>query len=264
MAQPSAYALPDASAFQRAPGTPLLPVTPLRFIGHFVLGPYRWAFLGMFVSETCTATAGILLPYTLNRIIAGVTQNHGSAEAVVAALRAPLGWFVGLVVAELVFGRVTSSIQFRVGPRQRQMVARTLYHYLQYHSHRYFSENFAGALAHRITEAAQGVTQTLWTLVTEFWPIAIVIGVSNVLLFGTNPWLGFFTATWSVIFLGLSFFFARRCQTYAFAAAAGRSETTGHIVDSVTNISATRLFARLDFERELLERTQERELEAVL
>ena len=65
-------------------------------------------------------------------------------------------------------------------------------------------------------------------------------------------------------FIGVSFVLARRCQPYALAAAAGRSETTGHIVDSVTNLSTARLFARLGFEREQLGHAQERELGAVL
>jgi ATP-binding cassette subfamily B protein len=254
----------SSEEFQRAPATPPLPATPVRFILHFVHGTYRPWFWAMWGTESGNATCGILIPYAVNRIITGVTRSHGSPEAVVAGLRGPLVLFVAFSVGELLFGRATSAIQFRVGPRQRQEVARALYHYLQYHSHRFLSENFAGALAHRISEASQGVTQTLWTLLTEFWPIAITIGVSNILLFSANRWLGLFAATWSVVFIGVSFVLARRCQPYALSAAAGRSETTGHIVDSVTNLSTARLFARLGFERDQLGHTQERELAAVL
>jgi ATP-binding cassette subfamily B protein len=46
-------------------------------------------------------------------------------------------------------------------------------------------------------------------------------------------------------------------------AAAARSETTGKLVDSVTNLTSARLFARLDHERELLAETQKHELRAV-
>src|SRR5262249_21354582 len=157
-------------------------------------------------------------------------ERRGPPEAVFTELRGPLLLFVGISLGELLLGRVTTSIQFRLGPRLRQHVARSLYHYLQYHSHNYLSENFAGALAHRITEASQGVSQTLWTLITEFWPIAIVIGVANALLLSASPWLGTFAALWSVAFISVSFVLARRCQPYALEAAAGRSETTGHIV----------------------------------
>ena len=252
-------------AAQRAPGTPALPSSPIGFVLYFVLGRYRWGLFIMALSETANATCGILVPYALNHIITAIT-THGASDpaATVAAIQWPLTLFVAFTIGEFLCGRLTSAVQFRVGPRLRQTVARTLYHYVQYHSHRYFSENFAGALAHRISEASQGVAQTLWTLITEFWPIAIVIGVANGLLFSANPWLGAFVATWSVIFVSVSFLLARRCQPFALAAASGRSETTGHIVDSLTNLSTARLFARLGFEREQLDRTQARELQAVL
>ena len=258
---------PAAAPAHRAPGAPPLPSTPLRFVLFFVLGRYRWGIFGMVASETANAMCGVLVPYAINHIVTGVTGSlarGADPAATIAALHTPLALFIGFTAGELLFGRITSGIQFRIGPRLRQLVARTLYHYLQHHSHRYFSENFAGALAHRISEASQGVAQTLWTLITEFWPIAIVIGMANVLLFGANPWLGLFTAAWSLGFVITSFALARRCQPLALAAASGRSETTGHIVDSVTNISTARLFARLDFERGLLDHAQARELDAVL
>jgi ATP-binding cassette subfamily B protein len=249
----------------RAPGTPALPTTPIRFILHFVGGRFRWWLAAMTLTESGNATSGILIPYALNRIIRAVTRSHGgSAASVLAELHTPLLLFGLFSVGELLFGRATSAIQFRIGPRLRQDVARSMYHYLQYHSHRFLSENFAGALAHRISEASQGVTQTLWTLMAEFWPMTIVIGVSNLLLFAANRWLGLFAAAWSVGFVGISFLLARRCQPYALSAAAGRSETTGHIVDSVTNLATARLFARLGFERQQLDHTQARELTAVL
>jgi len=249
---------------QRAPGTPLLPTTPVRFILHFVSGRFRWWLGAMVITESGNATSGILIPYALSRIIRVVTRSHGSPASVLAALHTPLLLFGLLSLGELVFGRATGAIQFRVGPRLRQDVTRSMYHYLQYHSHRFLSENFAGALAHRISEASQGVTQTLWTLIAEFWPMTIAIGVSNFLLFSANRWLGLFAAAWSGTFVAISFVLARRCQPYALSAAAGRSETTGHIVDSVTNLATARLFARLEFERQQLDHTQARELNAVL
>ncbi len=253
--------------FRRAPASPPLPPTPLRFVLFFVLGRYRWGILGMVLSETANAVCGVLVPYAINRIVTGVASSlarGAEPSATVAALHVPLALFIGFTLGELLFGRITSGIQLRIGPRLRQLVARTLYHYLQHHSHRFFSENFAGALAHRISEASQGVAQTLWTLITEFWPIAIVIAMANVLLSAANPWLGLFTALWSVGFVAISFALARRCQPLALAAASGRSETTGHIVDSVTNQATARLFARLDCERDLLDRAQAKELAAVL
>jgi ATP-binding cassette subfamily B protein len=250
-------------AIPRAPGTPELPATPFRFICYFV-AIYRWWYLGMLVFETANATCGIMIPYALSRIIKSVTTAQETSMAVVTHLRGPLLLFVALCVGELVFGRLAGAIQIRLGPRQRQSVTRVVYHYLQHHSYRYFSSNFAGALAHRISETSMGVTQTLWALITEFWPIAIAITVAVALLFQAHAQLGYFALAWAIFFIGVSFLLARRCRPYAQAAAATRSETTGTVVDSVTNLTSARLFARLDFERENLEHNLTREMKAIL
>ena len=47
------------------------------------------------------------------------------------------------------------------------------------------------------------------------------------------------------------------------AAAAARSETTGKVVDAVTNLTSTRLFARLNYERDYLDSQLRKELRAV-
>jgi len=250
------------ATFQRAPGTPPLPAKPVPFIWHFIAQyPYRYAAMVLF--EGANASCGILIPYALGKIIKGVTTAQGNAANVVVALHRPLSWFVALGVAEVVFGRLAGAVQIRLGPRQRQNVTRQIHQYLQNHCHHYFSNNFAGALAHRISETSMGVTQTLWSIITEFWPITIIIGVSVGLLFDAHTQLGLFACIWAVLFVGISFVLARRCQPHAFKASAARSETTGTIVDSVSNITSARLFARLDYERENLDRTLERELTAV-
>jgi ATP-binding cassette subfamily B protein len=84
--------------------------------------------------------------------------------------------FALLCLGELVFGRINSAIQLRVTPRQRQYVARALFRHLHGHSHRFLTENFAGALANRVGETSHGVNQVMWAVVTEFWPIVFSSG----------------------------------------------------------------------------------------
>ncbi|HEY4318221.1 MAG TPA: hypothetical protein VGN04_11500, partial [Herbaspirillum sp.] len=143
--------------FQRAPGAPDLPRTPMRFVLHFFLWFKGWYVL-MIVLEALNAAFGITIPYALSRIIHTVTATAATTATGAAArqapdwsgaLHAPIILFVVLCIGELVFSRMAGAIQVRLGPRQRQNVTRHIYHYLQLHSHRYMTNNFAGALAHR-------------------------------------------------------------------------------------------------------------------
>ncbi|MET0387121.1 MAG: ABC transporter ATP-binding protein, partial [Polyangiales bacterium] len=227
-------------------------------------GRYRpWLTL-LLLGEAINATCGILLPFALGRILRAVTNATADPAVVFAALRGPLVLFAALCLGELLFGRLNSAVQLRVTPRQRQYVARAMFRYLHGHSHRFLTESFAGALANRIAEASHGVNQVMWALITELWPTAIVITVSNVLLALTSPWLGLFIGVWSLGFVGISLVLARRTQPLSAAASTARSRTVGMIVDSVSNHATVRLFARSDHENARLDRAYEPELKTVL
>ena len=246
------------------PDSRSLPRSALSFIALVVRGRYRLWLLALVSGEAVNALCGILLPYALNRIITTITTSHVEPRAVLPLLVPPLVLFAALSAGELVLGRLNSAVQLRVTPRQRQYVARALFSYLHRHSHRFLNESFAGALANRINETSHGVNQVLWALITEFWPTAIVIAVANVLLISANRWLGLFTGVWSVGFIVVSLFLARRTQPLASAASSARSHTVGMVVDSVSNHATVRLFAQLEHERARLERAYDRELVTVL
>ncbi|BAZ91154.1 ABC transporter-like protein [Raphidiopsis curvata NIES-932] len=249
-------------SFQRASEAPNLPNTPFRFVCYFV-NQFRWWYVAMVVSEILHATCGIMLPYAIGEIIRTVTVAHTNSGEIFAAIKQPLTLFTFLIIGEVVFGRAAGLLQTILHPIHRQHIVRSLYAYLQYHSHRYLSSSFAGALAHRIGETSLGVTQTMQMLITEFMSLIIVYVVSTILLYRTYPPLAALVGTWAVLFITISFWLATRCRIYSRRAAAARSDTTGIIVDAVTNLSSTRLFARLGFEREYLNERLRYELQEV-
>ncbi len=261
-------ALREVAAAAEPPGLRFdrgqLPDTPWRFIWHVARGRYRWGLSLLALGEALHSACGILLPLALSRIISAVTASHVDKQAVLTQVWPPVLAFGALCAGELVFGRLNSAVQLRLAPRQRQYVGRALFDYLHGHSHRFFSESFAGALAHRVSEVSHGVNQVLWAALTEFLPIAIVISVANCLLFGASYWLGLFTGLWSLAFITISILLARRTQPLAHAASSARTHTVGLVVDSVSNHAAVRLFARRAHERALLERTYASELVTVL
>jgi len=251
-----------APPFTRAPDAPALPATPLRFVGFF-LGEFRWWYLGMVLFETVNATCGILIPYALARIIRTVTGRHAGQALLAGPLRFALLLFLGLAVLEVIASRAAGYCQVTVGPRQRHAVTRALYAYLQHHSHRYLHNDFAGALAHKISETSLGVSQTIWAVIFDFWPMAIVFIVATGVLWSAFPGLAIFVGLWAACFVSLSWFLATRARPFAVTAAATRSDTTGKVVDAVTNLTNTRLFARLRFERGYLDRQLNHEMLAI-
>jgi ATP-binding cassette subfamily B protein len=240
-----------SKSFQRAASAPNLPNTPFRFVCYFV-NQFRWWYIAMVILEALHATCGIMLPYAIGEIIRSVTRSTGDNKLIFDTVSQPLILFTALSIGEVVFGRSAGLLQTILHPIHRQHIVRSLYAYLQHHSHRYLSSSFAGALAHRIGETSLGVTQTMQMVITEFLSVIISYIVATILLYRAYPPLAAFVGVWAVLFISISFLLATRCRIYSRKAAAARSETTGIIVDAVTNLSSSRLFARLGFERRYL------------
>ncbi|MEH2400069.1 ABC transporter ATP-binding protein [Nostoc sp.] len=252
----------QSKSFQRAADAPDLPSTPFRFICYFI-NQFRWWYVAAVILEVIHATCGIMLPYAIGEIIRGVTRSTGDSKPIFDAMRQPLMLFTALSVGEVVFGRSAGLLHTILHPIHRQHIVRSLYAYLQHHSHRYMSSSFSGALAHRISETSLGVTQTMQMMITEFMPVIVVYTVATMLLYRAYPPLAALVGIWAVLFISISFWLATRCRFYSQKAAAARSETTGIIVDAVTNITSSRLFARLGFERRYLNEQLRREIKEV-
>lgn len=217
----------------------------------------------MVILEVIHATCGIMLPYAIGEIIRSVTRSPDNSKSIFDAMSQPLMLFTALSVGEVIFGRAAGLVQVILHPIHRQHIVRSLYAYLQHHSHRYLSSSFSGALAHRISETSLGVTQTMQMLISEFMSVIIVYIVATILLYRAYPPLAALVGVWAVLFISISFWLATRCRIYSQKAAAARSETTGIIVDAVTNLTSSRLFARLGFERRYLNEQLRRELKEV-
>jgi ATP-binding cassette subfamily B protein len=248
--------------WQKAADAPNLPNTPFRFVCHFV-NQFRWLYVVMISLEALHAICGIMLPYEIGEIMRGVTRATSQNTAVLEAMWSPFLLFAALSIGEVLFGRTAGLTMIYTQPLQRQNVSRNLYAYLQHHSHRYLSSSFAGALAHRISETSLGVAMTLNMLIFDFMPVAIVFIVAVVLLARVHGQLALFVGIWAVLFIVISFYLAARSRPHALKASAARSETTGQIVDAVTNLSSVRLFARIKFERKFLNDRLKTELKDV-
>ncbi|MGR9087861.1 MAG: ABC transporter ATP-binding protein [Gammaproteobacteria bacterium] len=229
---------------------PRLPDGTVRFV-LYCLSQFKVWIVLMLLFEMGQAAGNILVPYAIKTIMDGVAHPI-SGMSLLETLEKPLWLLAGLNLAEIVFSRASGAVLITMGPRLRQRTTQSMFAYLQHHSPRYFSEHFAGALAHRISETAVSINHTLWAVLCDFWPIGITFAVSIYLLFGVHPELGKFVAGWVLFYVSVSYWLATRCQPYAKRHAAMRSLVNGKIVDAVTNILNAKWFARLHFERRYL------------
>lgn len=239
---------------------PELASSPFRFTLQFARHFLRW-YLMIVTLQVLSSACGVSVSLALGQVVGAINHDSGGAR-LLSSVWPPLALFVALNLGELVFGRIAGFARVYVAPLQRTRVTAQLFAYLQHHSQRYIGSNFAGSLANRISETSMGVNMTLWALIFDVLPVIVTMSVAVVILTTASSLLALFTLAWSVLFVACSYWLARHCQQYSQAFSAARSETTGRVVDAVSNLTAVRLFARLGYERAHLQRFLGREVDA--
>src|SRR5262245_1987241 len=241
-------------------GHEVLPSHPFRFVLHFV-NFYKWLLLAIACCELGQAACQILIPKAVQRIIDAASAVNQPTESVWTTLAAPMRFFLLLNIGILLFSRSSGAMLILVGPSLRRRVRNSLYRYLQGHSQRYFMGNFAGSLANRIGEVAMGVNFSLWIVMFDFWPVTVTLSVSLIVLAQVNGGLALVLALWALGYIIISYLLAMRCRDYAKQFAAARSAVSGKIVDAVSNVMNSKLFARNEHERHYLGRYLDREVQ---
>lgn len=230
---------------------PPLSRSPWRFALYFYLKS-RYTLMAIFVFEAVQAACTIMLPYAVKEIIDAVTLAKEKNLDIFDTAENGLILFAVLNLGIVLFSRASGAMLVMTGPKLRREIRKSLFSYLQHHSHRYFISNFAGSLANRIAEVSMSSMHALWTITFDFYPLIIKSAVALIILFNANGDLAMVLSLWLGIYIYVSYLLAKRCRAYAQDFAAARSLVTGKIVDSVTNVMNAKMFARRQYEEDYL------------
>jgi len=234
-----------------AEDAPRLSRSPWRFALYFYLKS-RNTLAAIFVFEAAQAACTILLPYAVKEIIDAVTLANQAGTDIFTAGKDALILFALLNLGIVLFSRASGAMLVLTGPFLRAEIRKSLFSFLQHHSHRYFISHFAGSLANRIAEVSMSSMHALWTITFDFYPLIIKSLVALILLFNASGELALVLSLWLGIYIYVSYLLARRCRVYAQDFAAARSLVTGKVVDSVTNVMNAKMFARRQYEEDYL------------
>ena len=234
-----------------AEDAPSLSRSPWRFALYFYLKA-RYTLAAIFIFEAAQAACTILLPYAVKEIIDAVTLANETGADIFSASKEALILFALLNLGIVLFSRASGAALVMTGPYLRAEIRKTLFSYLQYHSHRYFVSHFAGSLANRIAEVSMSCMHALWTITFDFYPLIIKSAVALIILFYASGELTLVLSLWLAIYIFVSYLLAKRCRVYAQDFAAARSLVTGKVVDSVTNVMNAKMFARRQYEEDYL------------
>lgn len=174
-------------------------------------------------------------------------------------LATPLWLGAALWVGIEIANRIDGILLAKAFPKLEADVRMAMVDYVQYHSHNYFSNHFAGSISNKISDMPQSITRILQLVMMLFIPVIVAIIISTLLFFWVSPIFGLILITWIIIHMAIAFGFSRKCAEYAHIHAEARSVLAGKIVDILSNINSVRLFSRHQYELKYLSKFQKEE-----
>jgi ATP-binding cassette subfamily B multidrug efflux pump len=227
-----------------------------RFYWHFVRQVPK-LLLALFVTGFVVALLDAAIPVFIGRIVTLVTSQLPETIWAVA------GWqLIGMAVLLLVLRPVAHFASALV---TNQALIPGLTNLTRWQSHwhvvrqgwTFFQNDFAGRIANRVMQTGPALRESVVSSINAVWYI-LVYGTSAALLLGSSDWrLALPILAWFVTYGAVLKQFLPRMRERSRRMSEMRSEVTGRVVDSYTNILTVKLFARArdedDFVREAVD-----------
>lgn len=228
-------------------------LTPLFW--HFI-SKQPIAFTALFLAPISVVLEANVLPYALKMIIDSISSYNGDKKEIFKII-APALWLGGLSwLAFFVIIRIQNFWQGFVIPKFQADIRMSVAQYITSHSQRYFADQLSGSLANKISDlpkALESIRMIIcWNGISTFAVVAVSLGLM-ITISSVFAWI---LTIWIITHLAISIYFARIIYVISEQNADDKSALSGSIVDTISNITSVKLFARRNYEYSYLRSKQ--------
>lgn len=222
------------------------PTTPprglLRFVLHFSRPVLPWLGLSALLTIALSVVELTFFSFTGKLVDWLAAADRATFLSEQATQLIFMGVLIVVVFPLVVLAQSLVHNQTIFG--NHSMLARWMTHrYMLGQSMAFFQNEFAGRIATKVMQTAQGVRDVLMKVADVFVYI-VVFFIGSVFLVGqADPLLMLPLIVWMLGYIGIIAYFIPRMGRISAAQANSRAELTGRIVDSYTNIQTVKLFA---------------------
>jgi ATP-binding cassette subfamily B multidrug efflux pump len=215
----------------------------LRFYAHFIRQT-PWLIATLFATGLAVAALDTMIPVFIGRVVGAV--SHSDPAELFARTGTMLLLMAGVLlvlrpIALLAQNIVTNQV---VNPGLTNMIRWQNHWHVVRQSWTFFQNDFAGRIANRVMQTGPALRESVVAATNAVWYI-LVYGGSAIGVLGSTDWkLAVPILAWFVGYAILLRGFVPRMRDRSRAVSAVRSDLTGRVVDSYTNILTVKLFAR--------------------
>jgi len=214
----------------------------LPFIAHYMRDAYPLLAI-MTVLSAIIAVGEVLLFGFMGWLVdwlgntdrAVFLETHGTTltlMAIAVMVILPIGhFFWGLLVHQAMLGNIPMSARWR------------MHRYVLGQSTQFFSDEYAGRVGAKVMQTALAVREVVTKTLDVFVYIGIFFVTMIVMVAAADLRLAAPIVLWVIGYAALTWWFVPKLTKVSQEQADARSEMTGRIVDSYTNIATVKLFA---------------------
>lgn len=215
------------------------------FIGYF-LRPYKgrvllYVFLA--IGAGCWGPFNSLLIKTMININLSVTES-------VSLLIWPATLLVlNFIIFDNITWRSIDYLNYKYEPLIKNKIISETFSFVMGASHQFFQDNLSGRISNQITTLADNIERILHRIAADFIRGASLLLVALISLYMVNPRFFWTLAIWSIVFSITSMLMSKRLVYLSDIHTESESAISGQLVDSISNTSNVRIFARAIYEQ---------------
>ena len=203
-----------------------------------------WLLVGLFAAGTAVALLDLLIPIFIGYVVT-LVSTHTPREVLTEH------WHVLALMAFVQIG-VRPLTYLSQNLITNQAIVANLTNLVRWQSHwhvvrqgwSFFQSDFAGRIANRVMQTGPSLRESIIQGTNAVWYILVYGASSIVVLSRTDGRLVIPLVGWFCAYLVMLRFFVPRLRDRSKALSEARSNLTGRVVDSYTNILTVKLFAR--------------------
>lgn len=224
------------------------PARLMAFYWHYI-HQVRWMFLAAMVTGFLAAIVEVALFAFLGRIV-DLVKDAGNRESFFEShgLMLVAMSLVALIARPLLFLLHNLVIDQAINPSFTNLIRWQTHRYVLRQSLAFFQNDFAGRIASKVMQTGPSLRESVVQSVDALWFVCIYTVSALALFVQLDARLALPLVIWIIAFVGLLVFFVPRVKTRAKEASEARSDLTGRIVDSYTNILTLKLFPNSELE----------------
>jgi len=216
--------------------------------------PYKGAILIIILCAAMVGLHGLINSYLTKIVI----DTLNSPDLLMKRVLFPALFIVMNFEIHNICWRVIDYINLKKSPEIKNEMIHHVFNHVHGQSERFFQDTLSGSIANNIMILSENMERIASNLSIRLIRGGVQLIGALIVMYFIHPVFSAALFLWVLCFVSISLVFSKKISAFSDDFAKSQSHVSGTIVDSVSNFSNVKLFARKTFESSFLERTLKR------